>query len=150
MYICGMGLRPGQTTSTSFKVGNPGGGRIAGSTNAVDPLELIVKRHITTLEQLFDEDGIAILMAEIDELNARDRIQAKLTLLEYVKPKLARLEVTERKEIEVISVFGQVVESVQEGASVAGTDGTDGHGTNEPTESEAKHSDLSENDGVGE
>lgn len=135
-----MGLRPGQTTSTSFKVGNPGGGRVLGSTNRIDPLELIVKRHITTLEQLFDDDGIAELMKEIDELSPRDRIQAKLTLLEYVKPKLARMEVTERKELEIISVFGQRVEADVEDAEVV----------DDGTSDDVKQDDLSGNGGVGE
>lgn len=113
-----MGLKPGQTTSTSFKEGNTAWnvvgakppGRPAGVPNKPNQLEVIVKKHYKALADIFDEDGIQRLMDDIETLPMRDQVQAKLTLLEYVKPKLARLEVNERKEVKVISIFGQRVD----------------------------------------
>ena len=113
---------------TSFKPGVSGfkptaempkiPGRPKGTLNQAQSLEVLVKRHIRTLEQLFDEDGIQELIDGINSLPEREQIAAKLTLLEYVRPKLARLEVGVNNQIEVISIMGASLPAPVEDAEV--------------------------------
>ena len=99
-----------KANQTSFKIGNPGGpGRGVGTLSVKTIAKQFIRKTITKLEDVFDEAGIQQLMDEIEGLPERERVAAKLTLLEYVKPKLSRLEMRQGDEMKVISIFGMPV-----------------------------------------
>ena len=95
--------------SGSFRKGNPG--RPPGIANQPDPVKQFFKRHINSIDAIFDEAGIQALWNDIQRLPLRDKVNAQLTLLEYVKPKLSRLEVYNDNEVKVISIFGKELPS---------------------------------------
>ena len=70
----------------------------------------IVKRAIMSNEQVknyVDNELIPTLIADIEQLEGRDRVVAALSFLEYYKPKLARKEVVTETKKPIINIVGK-------------------------------------------
>ena len=77
--------------------------------------ETAIKRAIAGLANIDDlradmaAGGLATLWHEIDDLPLKDRVQAKLTMIEYIYPKLGRIEMTIENKNEIIQIFGKQI-----------------------------------------
>jgi len=49
-------------------------------------------------------------VVELEALSGRDYVIAYLSMLEYFKPKLGRVEIATQPDNKIISVFGRLVE----------------------------------------
>jgi len=102
-------LRP--PTKGSFTKGDGRQRKKKGSIST----ETAIKRTIAGLANIDDlradmaAGGLATLWHEIDDLPLKDRVQAKLTMIEYIYPKLGRIEMTIENKNEIIQIFGKQI-----------------------------------------
>jgi len=103
------------SNATTFKKGD---NRVRKPKGALHPEAIakkVIRQHTSDILQYMNDggtnSGIAALLADIDSLPLRERVTARLTLLEYVKPKLGRVEIITKPENKVISIFGKLVDS---------------------------------------
>lgn len=68
----------------------------------------INKTVTSDIQSYMDSGGISELLTDIDALPLKERVQARLELLEYYKPKLSRMEVTVETTNAVVNVFGMI------------------------------------------
>lgn len=92
-------------TSTTFKEGQ--GGRKKNSKNKKTLI-------LNTFAQSIVEGGMDKFKEELDKLTGKEYIHAFMTLFEYVKPKLARTEMTGKdgEPIETCSATDKLVEGM--------------------------------------
>ena len=100
----------GFVPKSAFKEGNAGKpkGAVSKKTLLLKSLSgMSLKQDIEGLMdgRLFDK-----FVRELEALDGAQFTNAYLTLLEYVKPKLSRMEIVEEKETVVINVFGKTIE----------------------------------------
>ena len=69
---------------------------------------------ISDIKNDLESVGLSDMMTIIRKLRIKDRVQAYLQLMEYVYPKLGRIEVINKPENKVISVFGKLVENTND------------------------------------
>ena len=93
---------------TSFKVGSSPI-RQKGTLAKKTLLKQKINKVITSdIGEYMNDGGIAGLLADIELLPLKERVIARLALLEYAKPKLSRMEVSVETTNAIVNVFGMI------------------------------------------
>ena len=98
--------------SGSFKKGNPGKpqGAVSKATRVSKSLDMSLARDI---HGYMDGKGFNRFMDEMERLKGYQYTSTFLALLEYVKPKLSRVDVVKDTDQLVINIFGKTCQQPQ-------------------------------------
>jgi len=103
---------------TRFKKGEKRCRKQKGMISADTKVKQMLRTYSDNIEDYMlvggADSGIAKLIYDIETLPPKERVIARLQMLEYVKPKLGRIEVINKPENKVISVFGKLVENTND------------------------------------
>ena len=99
--------------SGSFKKGNPGKpqGAVSKATKLSKSLDMSLSRD---LHGYMNGKAFNRFIDELERLKGHQYTTTYLALLEYVKPKLSRVEVIEDKDQLVINIFGKTAPQPQQ------------------------------------
>lgn len=91
-----------------FPKGNKG--KPKGTLNKKTVVKKQLIATVGDLANVMGDSGLTDLWHDIGRLKPKDRVAARLALMEFIYPKLSRMEVKQEKEKQIINIFGKQVD----------------------------------------
>jgi len=99
--------------ATTFKKGDNRVRKPKGAISNKTKLAQTLGMDFDTAKQYMETTALNRFVVELEALNGRDYVIAYLSMLEYFKPKLGRVEIAVKPDNKIISIFGKLVDPTE-------------------------------------